>query len=201
MIQNFFIYVCGMKFSHQLFKGIFLSSFLVLIILSSSCEDKDQLVTFNLNVEHQLRYDTVSRLKFLDTIVDNEIFQQEFAGFTFSNEKEFETNKTNPTKVQDLQNLGITLTIDSAQAEVSKIRSLQIFFLGLGQPLLLFQKDVFEPGIFSYTTELGASNTQMLSAIQQTNYKLMVKTFLSDQNTEPIYMTVSMRFRIKALPA
>jgi hypothetical protein len=41
----------------------------------------------------------------------------------------------------------------------------------------------------------------MLKAIQQTNYKLLVKTFLSAQNTEPIYMTVKMRFRVKAMPA
>jgi len=196
-----FYYVCDMKLTHHIFKGIFYSFCFFLIIFSSSCEDKNKLVTFNLAVEHQLKYDTVSRLRFLDTIIDNEIFQQEYAGLSFNNEKEFETNRTNSTKAEDVQSLGIIITIDSAQAEVTKIRSLQIFYMGLGQPLLLFQKDIFEPGIFAFSAVLGATNTQMLSAIQQTNYKLLIKTFLSAQNTEPIYMTVQMRFKIKAMPA
>jgi hypothetical protein len=190
-----------MKMTHLTFKGIFYSICALLLIFSSSCEDKNELVTFNLEAAHQLKYDTVPQQRFLDTIIDNEVFQQEYAGFSFANEKEFETNKTNSTKVDDVQNLGITITIDSAQAEFSKVKKLEIFFVGLGQPLLLFQKEVFEPGIFVLSADLGATNTEMLKAIQQTNYKLLVKTFLSAQNTEPIYMTVKMRFRVKAMPA
>lgn len=174
---------------------------LVAITLSQvSCEDKNQLITFNLTVEQKLKFDTVSIFPFIDVIEGNEVFQQSYAGFTFDNEKEFETNKTNPTKVRDVQQLGITLRLDSSSTDLAAFKNISLFVSQISQPLLVLNIDSILPGQRVFTTDIAAPNAELLKVINTTNYSLIFKTGMNAKNMEPVNMDVQMRFRIKAMP-
>lgn len=186
-------------------KFIFLLSLVSAIIVLSfnGCKRLDKLVSFNLAVENQFVVPVFPDTVLTDLFVGNEIFSYLTDNLRFSNEKEFEKNKTFPTRVESCEIQAITLSIDSGSiSNFNKIKNIELYIGGNigGNEVLIGKEELIQSGQGSITFIPSITNDQFKDEIRRDLYKLRLVIEWNAPIDDIIYFKCSMSFRIKAQP-
>ena len=202
------------------FKSLLFVAFVALSI--ASCKRLDKLITFTLETNDRVVWPFVSDSVLFDSIPDNNIISILSEDFKFSNYDKFETNKSTPQSVEEVEKWDIKgecvcndncckyamrIEIDSGANTFSFIENLKVFLVspnGLFQEKELFSREGSEQvcneiGICSDINFLP-DNDFLLQAVQKDSYKFRTEYKLIGSMPDTVKLNYTMKFRIKAMP-
>lgn len=169
-----------------------------------SCKKFDQLVSFNLDTKDKVFWETAYDSVLTDTIVGNEFASFISDEYSFKDYSKFETNKTTPQNVEQVEAFNLTVGIDSGASSFSFAGSMLIY---LSSPKNLFKEmklvEINDPSKLlnsSFSFEMKVTNEEWVSIIQKEKYQFRTEFELVSPMPDSIYLDYVMNFRIKALP-
>ncbi len=182
----------------------YILAFTFLAGILSSCRNLDELVSFNLETNDSIRWVGIPDTVLTDTFMNNEGFIITSQDFSFSDYPKFNTNKTTPGQIEDVQafNFSISLADDS----VSSFAFCRDLKITLNSPTNAFPDiDIYEnpfplPTESSYTAEIMGNSSDFLAAIQKDKYRFKTQFILQAGVPDTIKMNYSMSFRLKGHP-
>lgn len=199
-------------------------SLLILALLAlsyASCKRLDKLITFTLETNDRVVWPFVSDSVLYDSIPDNNIISIFSEDFKFSNYDKFETNKSTPQSVEEVEKwdvrrcpdneqrcdpLAMSIEIDSGANTFSFMQDLKVFLVspnGLFPETELYSQTDSEPVeniIEISNTALVPDNDFFLSAMQKDGYKFRTEYKLIGLMPDSIKLNYKIKFRVKALP-
>jgi len=194
-------------------KSLLFVAFVTLSI--ASCKRLDKLISFTLETNDRMVLPFVSDTVLYDSIPDNDVISVFSADYKFSDYEKFETNKSTPQSVEDVEKwntaetqngspITMTIEIDSGANSFSFMQNLKVFLVssnGLYQERELVSEDA--PGqvanrlVFS---DMLPENDFFLQAIQKDGYKFRTEYKLISAMPDTVKLNYTMKFRIKAMP-
>jgi hypothetical protein len=201
------------------FKSLLFLAFVTLSI--ASCKRLDKLITFTLETNDRVVWPFESNSVLGDTIPDNNIISILSGDFKFSNYEKFETNKSTPQSVEEVEKwdvrrcpenekgcepLAMSIEIDSGANTFSFMQDLKVFLVspnGLFPETELYSQADSQPVeniIEISNTALVPDNDFFLSAMQKDGYKFRTEYKLIGLMPDTVKLNYKMKFRIKALP-
>ncbi|MFN4121779.1 MAG: hypothetical protein ACK4GL_00595 [Flavobacteriales bacterium] len=186
-------------------KAIFTSAVLMAVfnsLIYQGCKRLDRLVSFNLSVEHQFAIPVFPDSVLTDAFIGNETFSYLLNDLRFSNEDEFEKNRTFPTRVESVEIQSIGLTIDSgAVATFNRMKKIDLFIVsGVTQEQLIGTVENIQNNQTNVTFLLNITKEQFKDVINRDAYKLRLVIEWSAGIDEPVYLKLRKSFRLKAIP-
>jgi hypothetical protein len=179
-------------------------SFILIAGIFSSCRNLDELVSFNLETNDSIRWIGIPDTVLIDTFLNNEGFIITSEDFSFSDYPKFNTNKTTPGQVEDVQAFNFSISLDDdSVTSFAFCRDLKIT---LNSPTNAFPDiDIYEnplplPTESSFTAEIMGTSSDFLAAIQKDKYRFKTQFILQSEVPDTIKMNYSMSFRLKAHP-
>jgi len=201
------------------FKSILFLAFVAFSI--ASCKRLDKLITFTLETNDRVVWPFVSDSVLYDSIPDNNIISIFSEDFKFSDYDKFETNKSTPQTVEEVEKwdirvcaqavpecdpIAMLIEIDSGANTFSFMQELKVFLVspnGLFPEKELYSQADSEPvenNIKISNTELAPDNDFFLEVIQKDGYKFRTQYKLIGLMPDTVKLNYKMKFRIKALP-
>jgi hypothetical protein len=195
-----------------------LSLFIALIIVAvSSCKRLDKLISFTLETNDRVVLPFVNDSILYDSIPDNNVISVFSEDFKFSNYDKFETNKSTPQSVEEVEKwntaetpdgepIAMTIEIDSGANTFSYMRDLKVFLVspnGLFQEKELVKEetpDVVSNIILFSNSEVLPDDEFFLQAMQKDGYKFRTEYKLISAQPDTLKLRYKMKFRVKALP-
>jgi hypothetical protein len=187
----------------------------MMLISIASCKRLDKLISFTLETNDRMVLPFVSDTVLYDSIPDNDVISVFSADYKFSDYEKFETNKSTPQSVEDVEKwntaetqngspITMTIEIDSGANTFSFMRNLKVFLVssnGLYQERELVSEDfpdqVSNRIVFS---DMLPENDFFLQAIQKDGYKFRTEYKLISAMPDTVKLNYTMKFRIKAMP-
>ena len=187
----------------------------MMLISIASCKRLDKLIRFTLETNDRMVLPFVSDTVLYDSIPDNDVISVFSADYKFSDYEKFETNKSTPQSVEDVEKwntaetqngspITMTIEIDSGANTFSFMRNLKVFLVssnGLYQERELVSEDfpdqVSNRIVFS---DMLPENDFFLQAIQKDGYKFRTEYKLISAMPDTVKLNYTMKFRIKAMP-
>lgn len=187
----------------------------LVLFMVASCKRLDKLISFTLETNDRMVLPIVSDTVLYDSIPDNDVISVFSADYKFSDYEKFETNKSTPQSVEDVEKwntaetqngspITMTIEIDSGANTFSFMRNLRVFLVssnGLYQERELISEDfpdqVSNRIVFS---DMLAENDFFLQAIQKDGYKFRTEYKLISAMPDTVKLNYTMKFRIKAMP-
>lgn len=186
-------------------KAIYTSAVLMIVFTSliyQGCKRLDRLVSFNLSVEQQFVIPVFPDTVLTDAFIGNETFSYMLDDLRFSNEDEFEKNRTFPTRVESVEIQSIGLTIDSgAVATFNRMKKIDLFIVsGVTQEQLIGTVENIQNNQTNVTFLLNITREQFKDVINRDAYKLRLVIEWSAGIDGPVYLKLRKSFRLKAIP-
>lgn len=180
---------------------------LVCVLLAgvfSSCRNLDELVSFNLDTKDSIQWIGIPDTVLTDTFMNNEGFIITSQEFAFSDYPKFQTNKTTPGQVEDVQAFNFTLELDDdSVTNYSFCRDLKISLVSPTNSfpeILIYENELPLPTKSSYVEEIMGNSSDFLAAIQKDGYQFKSQFLLQAPIPDTISMNYQMTFRLKSVP-
>lgn len=178
--------------------------FTILIAVTAfSCKKLDQLVSFNLDTNDNVFWESVYDTVLTDTIVGNETFSLFSDEYAFKNYDKFETNKTTPQAVESVEAFNLTVTIDSGATNFGFAENMSIYIFSpknLFKEILIAEFPNPSGNEHFMGTEMNVTNDEWLKIIQKDKYQFRTEFTLVSPMPDSIYLDYGMGFRLKAQP-
>ncbi|MBX7203024.1 MAG: hypothetical protein K1X77_08120 [Bacteroidia bacterium] len=176
---------------------------IIVVLAGTSCKDLNQLISFNLETRDRVSVPPFPDSLLTDTLLGNEMMMIVTDPIYFGNYKKFETNKSLPENVEDVEAIDLIVRIDSGSFDFSFANNYSFYLSPSGQ----FFDDVElasivnpEPGRVSLTFKMKPKNAEWLKIIRGNKYHLRMDYTMVKGLKKPVHLLFEMRFRLKSMP-
>jgi hypothetical protein len=176
---------------------------ILIAITAFSCKKLDQLVSFNLETNDKVFWESAYDTVLTDTIVGNEYASFMSAEYSFKDYDKFETNKSTPQSVESVEAFTLTVLIDSGATHFGFADSMTVY---LSSPKNLFKEveiaHFSEPSATEHfmAIDMLIPNDEWVNIIQKEKYQFRTEFKLLSPMPDSIYLDYNMAFRLKAIP-
>jgi hypothetical protein len=176
---------------------------ILVAITAFSCKKLDQLVSFNLDTADNVFWESAPDTILTDTIIGNEVVFFVSDDYSFKDYDKFETNKSTPQSVEEVQAINLDISIDSGATNFGFADKMSVY---ISSPTNLF-KEILIAEFESPTAtehfmgvEMEATDEEFLNIIQKEKYRFRTEFTLLSPMPDSIYLKYKMGFRLKAMP-
>jgi len=173
---------------------------LVALAFTSACNDKNKIVSFNLETNDPVFFIPLGDSLLIDTILGNEGISLQTEDFKFSNYKKFETNRVIPAELEDVESYNLFLSLDSGISNLSFMKDLKIYIgNGTGKDVELISVDF--PGQSDTLGKLMRPTTEeWLNIMRKDKYYFRSDFTQISALPDSVALRYKMSFRLKGNP-
>ena len=173
---------------------------ILLMAFISSCEDKNKIISFNLDTNDPVFFIPLGDSLLTDTILGNEGISLQSEDFKFSSYKKFETNKVIPAELEDVEGFNLILTLDSGISNLNFMKDLKVFIgNGTGKDLELISVD-FPGQIDTLGVSMKPNTEEWLNIMRKDKYYFRSDFTQIGALPDTVALRYKMSFRLKGNP-
>jgi hypothetical protein len=196
-------------------KSVF--AFALIVISVASCKRLDKLITFTLETNDRVVLPFVSDSVLYDSIPDNNVISVFSDNFKFSDYDKFETNKSTPQSVEEVEKwdiaesegasaIAMKIELDSGANTFSYMSDLKVFLVSpnglFPETKIISENNINQvENILEFSdAEVIPNNDFFLQMMQKDGYKFRTEYKLISAMPDTLKLRYKMKFRVKALP-
>jgi hypothetical protein len=174
---------------------------LVVLAFTSSCSDKNKIVSFNLDTNNPVFFIPLGDSLLTDTILGNEGISLQSEDFKFSSYDKFETNKVTPAELEDVEAFKLILTVDSGASNLNFMKDLKIYIgNGTGKDIELVSVD-FPGQIDTLGVQMRLTGDEWLNIMRKDKYYFRSDFTQIGALPDSVALRYKMGFRLKGNPS